>query len=61
MSELAARLAKHQRLEIAALEQSVMIYRGLADEYERKLNDAKQRINETEMIAHDDTANSNEA
>lgn len=41
MSELAARLAKHQRLEIAALEQSVMIYRGLADEYERRLAEAR--------------------
>ncbi|WP_418041089.1 hypothetical protein [Paenibacillus xylanilyticus] len=61
MSELAARLAAHQRQEIAALERSVMIYRGLADKYERRLNDAKQRIYETEMIVHDDTANSNEA
>lgn len=65
MSELAARLAEHQRQEIAALERSVAIYRGLADKYERRLADAKQ-LYETEMIAHNeyprnDTANSNEA
>lgn len=63
MSELAARLAEHQRKEIAALERSVAIYRGLADKYERKLNDAKQ-LYETEMIAPNEipnAANSNEA
>ncbi|MDQ0168728.1 hypothetical protein J2T19_000165 [Paenibacillus tundrae] len=60
-SELSARLAAHQRQEIAALERSVMVYRGLADKYERRLYDAKQRIYETEMNAHNDTANSNEA
>lgn len=61
MNELAARLAAHQRQEIASLERAVEVHRGLADKYERKLNDAKQRINETEMIALDNTANSNEA
>ncbi|WP_339306854.1 hypothetical protein [Paenibacillus sp. FSL R5-0519] len=60
MSELAARLAAHQRQEIAALERSVAIYRGLADKYERKLADAKQ-LYETEMISNNDTADSNEA
>lgn len=41
MSELAARLAEHQRQEIAALERSVAIYRGLADKYERKLAETR--------------------
>lgn len=41
MSELAARLVAHQRQEIAALERSVMIYRGLADKYERRLTEAR--------------------
>lgn len=41
MNELAARLTTHQRLEIAALERSVAIYRGLAEEYERKLAEAR--------------------
>ncbi len=61
MSELSERLAAHQRQEIASLERAVAVHRGLADKYERKLNVAKQRLNETEMIALDDTANSNEA
>jgi len=41
MSELAARLAEHQRQEIAALERSVAVYRGLAEKYERRLAEAR--------------------
>lgn len=41
MSELAARLAAYQRREIASLERSAMIYRGLADEYEQRLAEAR--------------------
>ncbi len=59
-SELSARLAEHQRQEIAALERSVMVYRGLAEKYERRLANAKQ-LYETEMISNNDTADSNEA
>ncbi|WP_186331530.1 hypothetical protein [Paenibacillus xylanexedens] len=42
MSELAARLAAHQRQEIASLERAVEVHRGLADKYERRLEELRE-------------------
>lgn len=46
--DLRDRLAENLRAEIASLEHSVEIYRGLLAKYERELADARRRLGQTE-------------
>ena len=46
--DLRDRLAEFQREEIASLEHSVDVYRGLLADYERKLAEARERLKRAE-------------
>lgn len=52
--DLERRIREHYRKEIEALAYSVKVYRGLADEYERKLTEAERRLSEYEQKRSDD-------